>query len=164
MKPAKAILGYTAAGATIFVAILVPFFLFGTFTNLFAHLGLRVDEMYSGGPKVRSIQASGYTIDVHRPVSPHLLQTESSFVQLDWRPADALPARVDDLVDVDGDGKPDVRVTFDVPHDPKARLHAEVVSLNPSYLSRHDLGKERFSALIVRVDNAIVVRVPLAGR
>jgi hypothetical protein len=75
----------------------------------------------------------------------------------------ALPQRVSDLVDVDGDGQPDIRVSFDVPRDPKAPLHVDVDSLNPRYQAMRNAGKERYSRLIVRVDNAILVRVPLAN-
>ncbi len=162
MKVPKAKLGYTAAGLTLLGAVLVPFLLMGTFTKAFSSLGLHVDEMYSGGPKLRTIQAAGYTIDVHRPVSPHMLQREHAFVQLDWRPVSTLPPHVSDTLDVDGDGQPDVRVTFDLPPNPKATLHANVESLNPHYRSVQNLGRQQYSALIVRVDDAILVRVPLA--
>jgi len=162
MKSLAAKLGYTGAGLTVFAAVLVPFVLMGLFTKGFASLGLHVDEMYSGGPKVRTVQASGYTIDIHRQVTPHFFQTEKSFVQLDWRPVSALPAHVSDLVDIDGDGQPDVRVTFDVPKDPKAPLRVNVDSLNPRYEAMQIVGKPKFSRLIVRVDDAILVRVPVA--
>jgi hypothetical protein len=156
-------LGYTAAGLTVLAAVLTPFLLMtGLFTKGFAALGLHVDEMYSGGPKVRTIKTGAYSIDIHRPVSPHLLQSEKPFVQLDWRPVRALPAHVSDAVDVDGDGRPDVRVSFDVPKDPKTPLRVDVEALNPHYEAMRDVGKERFSKLIVRVDDAILVRVPLA--
>jgi len=155
-------LGYTGAGLTLLAAALVPFVLYGLFTRGFSSLGLRVDEMYSGGPTVRTIQATGYTIDIHRQVSPHMLQREVPFVQLDWRPVNGLPRHVSDLVDIDGDGKPDVRVTFDVPKDPKAPLRVDMESLNPRYEAMRNVGKEKFSKLIVRVDDAILVRVPLA--
>ncbi len=158
---AKAKLGYIAAGLTLVVAVLVPFVLMGNFQKVFAGLGLHVDEMYSGGPKVRTIQAAGYTIDVHRPVSPHLLQRENAFVQLDWKPVSALPAHVSDTLDIDGDGQADVRVIFEVPTDRKTPLHADIESLNPRYRSVQNLGRKQFSSLIVRVDDAILVRVPL---
>jgi hypothetical protein len=158
----RAKLGYTAAGLTVLGALLAPFLLYGLFTKGFAALGLHVDEMYSGGPKVRTIKTAAYFIDIHRPVSPHLLQTEKPFVQLDWRPVSALPGHVSDAVDVDGDGQPDVRVSFDVPKDLKAPLRVNVEALNPHYAVMRNVGKERFSKLIVRVDDAILVRVPLA--
>ena len=155
-------LGYTAAGLTLFAAVLAPFFLYGLFTRGFSSLGLHVDEMYSGGPKVRAIQEAGYTIDIHREVSPHMWQREKSFVQLDWRPVSALPDHVSDFVDIDGDGTPDVHVSFDVPKNPKAPLHADVEALNQRYEAMRNVGKRKFSTLIVRVDDAILVRVPMA--
>jgi hypothetical protein len=158
----RAKLGYTAAGMTVFAALLVPFLLFGLFTKGFAALGLHVDEVYSGGPKVRTVQTGAYSIDIHRPVFPHLLQSENPFVQLDWRPLSALPSHVSDLVDIDGDGQPDIRVSFDVPRDAKTPLRVTVEALNPRYEPMRKVGKEKFSRLIVRVDDAILVRVPLA--
>jgi len=160
----RAKFGYTAAGMTVCVALLVPFVLMGAFTKGIAGLGLHVDEMYSGGPKVRTIQAAGYTIDIHRPVYPHLLQLEKPFVQLDWKPVSALPSHVSDVVDVDGDGQPDIRVSFDVPKDAKAALRVNVEALNPRYEAMQNVGKEKFSRLIVRGDDAILVRIPLARR
>jgi hypothetical protein len=160
----RAKLGYTAAGMTVFAAVLVPFLLMGAFTKGFAALGLHVDEMYSGGPTARTIQADGYTIDIHRAVSPHMLQLEKPFVQLDWKPVSALPSHVSDVVDVDGDGQPDLRVSFDVPKDAKTPLRVNVEALNPHYEAMQNVGKEKFSRLIVRVDDAILVRVPPARR
>ena len=157
-------LGYTAAGMTVLAAVLVPFLLFGLFTKGFTKLGLHVDEMYSGGPTVRTIKENGYTIAIHRAVYPHMLQTEKPFVQLDWKPVSALPQQVSEAVDVDGDGRPDVRVSFDVPRDPKTPLRVDVDSLNPRYQAMRNVGKQKFSELIVRVDDAILVRVPLMGR
>jgi hypothetical protein len=158
----RAKLGYSAAGLTVLAAVLTPFLLMGLFTKGFAALGLHVDEVYSGGPKVRTIKTAAYSIDIHRPVFPHMLQSEKAFVQLDWRPVSALPGHVSDTVDVDGDGQPDVRVTFDVPKDAKTPLRVNVEALNPHYEAMQNVGKERFSKLIVRVDDAILVRVPLA--
>lgn len=155
-------LGYTAGGATVFAALLVPFLLMGLFTKGFTALGLRVDEMYSGGPKVRTVQAAGYSIDIHRPVSPHMLQREKPFVQLDWKPVSALPPHVSDVVDIDDDGSPDICVSFDVPREAKTPLRVSVEAVNPKYEAMRNVGKEKFSRLIVRVDDAIVVRVPLA--
>lgn len=160
MKLSTAKLGYAAAGATLIVAVLVPFFLYGTFTKMFSGFGLHVDEIYSGGPKLRTIDMPLYSIDVHRPVLPRLLQSERAFVQLDWKPVSALPQHISDTVDIDGDGQPDVRVSFDVPENSKAPLRADVDALNPHYESVHNLGKMKFSSLIVRVDDKILVRLP----
>ena len=137
----RATLGYTAAGATVLVAILTPILLYELFSKGFASLGLHVDEVYSGGPKVRTIQQGAYSIDIHRPVYPHLLQSEKPFVQLDWRPVSALPGHVSDVVDVDGDGQPDIRVSFNVPTDPKAPLSVNVEPLNPRYQAMRMCGE-----------------------
>jgi len=157
----RATLGYTAAVATVLVALLTPFFLMGFFSKGFVALGFHVDEMYSGGPKVRTIPMGAYSINVHRPVYPHMMQDEKPFVQLDWQPVSALPQHISDAVDIDGDGQPDIRVSFDVPKNPKAPLRADVESINPRYESMRNAGKDKYSRLIVRVDNAILVRVPL---
>jgi hypothetical protein len=162
MKRPTAKLGYTAAAITVLAALLAPFMLLGLFTKGFAALGLHVDEMYSGGPKMRTVHTAAYSIDIHRPVSPHMLQREKPFVQLDWRPVSALPQHVSEPVDVDGDGQPDIHVEFDVPKDVKAPLRVNVDALNPRYGTVRNVGKEKFSTLIVRVDDAILVRVPLA--
>jgi hypothetical protein len=157
----RAALGYTAAGLTVTAAILTPFVLMGTFAKGVAALGLHVDEVYSGGPKVRTIQQGAYSIAIHRTVYPHMLQNEKPFVQMDWSPASALPAHVSDAVDIDGDGQPDVLVRFDVPRDRKAPLQVDVEALSPHYAAMQNAGKEKYSRLIVRVDDAILVRVPV---
>lgn len=162
MRTLAAKLGYAGAGLTVFAALLVPFLLIGLFTKGFSSLGLQVDEMYSGGPKLRTVQTGGYTIEIHRPVSPHMFQREKPFVQLDWKPANVLPPRVSDVVDIDGDCKPDIHVSFDVPKDAKVPLRVDVEPLNPRYETMRNVGKEKFSALIVRLDDAILVRVPFA--
>jgi hypothetical protein len=156
----RSTLGYTAAGLTVLAAVLAPFLLMGTFAKGVAALGLHVDEMYSGGPRLRAIQEGAYSIAIHRAVYPHMLQNEKPFVQLDWSPVSALPPHLSEEVDIDGDGKPDVRVTFDVPADPRAPLHVDVDPLNPQYEAMRNAGKEKYSRLIVRVDNAILVRIP----
>lgn len=144
------------------MALLAPFLLYGIFTKGFVSLGLHVDEMYSGGAKVRTIQRGAYSIDIHRTVSPHMFQNEGPFVQLDWRPVSALPGHVSEAVDVDGDGQPDIRVSFDVPKDAKTPLRVDVDALSPRFESMRNAGKEKYSRLIVRVDDAILVRIPVA--
>lgn len=157
----RATLGYTAAGLTVLAAVLAPFVLMGTFAQGVAALGLHVDEKFSGGPKVRTIDRGAYTIAIHRTVTPHMLQSETPFVQMDWSPVSTLPAHVSETVDVDGDGQPDVRVDFDVPADKKAALHVDVEPINPHYKTMRNVGKEQYSQLIVRVDDSILVRVPV---
>jgi hypothetical protein len=110
---------------------------------------------------VRTIQAGAYTIDIHRQVTPHFWQTEKPFVQIDWRPATALPSYISEWVDIDGDGQPDVQVSFDIPPDRSGKLSVNVDSINPRYEPMRDVGKRKFSSMIARVDEAIVVRIPV---
>ena len=160
----RAKLGYTAAVLTMIAALLAPFVLYGSIAKGVVALGLHVDEVYSGGPKILTVQHGAYSITVHRAVTPHMLQSEEPFIQLDWAPVSALPAHVADAVDVDSDGQPDVQVSFDVPKDPKADLYLNVEPLSPRFETVVNARKERYSRLIVRVDNSILVRVPLAPR
>lgn len=51
-----------------------------------------------------------------------------------------------------------------MPKDAKTPLRVNVEALNPRYGAMQNAGKEKFSRLIVRVDDAILVRVPLAQR
>src|SRR5690348_10396949 len=107
------------------LALLVPFVMYGLIAKGVASLGLHVDEVYSGGPILRTIQRGAYGINVHRSVTPHALQSEKPFVQIDWTPVSALPGHVSDVVDVDGDGQPDLRVSFDSPKNATTKLRVD---------------------------------------
>jgi hypothetical protein len=155
------ILAYTGAGLTLVVAICVPFVLFQVFTNVVAHVGLHIDPAYSGGTVARTIDRGGYRIVVYQPVQPRLLERIEPFVQIVFEPADALPARVTDEIDLDGDGRPDVRVSFNLPADPNTPLRGDVTALNATYISLASVGGESFSRMVVRTGNKIVIRVPL---
>jgi hypothetical protein len=68
---------------------------------------------------------------------------------------------VSDEVDLDGDGRPDVRVSFTVPADASAKMRGDVTALNGSYVSLGNVSDESFSRMVVRAGNQIVVRVPV---
>jgi hypothetical protein len=157
----RAKLGVAAAILTMVVAIMVPFVMYGLIAKGVARMGLHVDEVYSGGPTVRTIQHEAYSINVHRIVTPHALQSEKPFVQMDWTPVSALPEHVADNVDVDGDGQPDLRVSFNAQKDANAELRVDVEPLNNRFEAMRNTGKDQYSRLIVRADAAILVRVPL---
>jgi hypothetical protein len=158
MQRLRSILGYSGAALTMTLAVLTPFFLYGWFQKGIGGLGLRIDPVYSGGEVSHVIQRDGYRIVVNRPVykkSP--LQRVGSFVQVTWTPAAGLPARVADDVDLDGDGKPDLRVQFDVPKNQASELEADVTRPQPAHIK----GIASFDTLIARVKDGIVVRFPL---
>jgi hypothetical protein len=98
---------------------------------------------------------------VYQPVQPRLLERVEPFVQIVFEPANSLPARVSDEIDLDGDGRPDVRVSFSVPADAGAKMRGDVTALNKGYVSLTNVSDESFSRMVVRTGDKIVVRVPV---
>jgi len=161
MKWPTSKLGYTAAGMTVLCGSAGALLAHGTIHErlhqAWIACGRNVQRRADGAHN-----PGGWLHDYHSQGGlSHLLQTEKPFVQLDWKPVSALPQHVSDAVDVDGDGQPDVRVSFDVPKDPKTPLRVDVDALNLRYQAMRNVGKPKFSELIVRLDDAILVRVPL---
>lgn len=154
------ILAYTGATLTLLIAFSTPFYLMGAFSGAVAHAGLHIDAAYSGGPIARSYQRDGYQIVVHQPVLTHALQQASPFVQFEFKPASTLPAMVDEEIDLDGDGRNDVHVTFAMDRRAGAKLSGNVVALNDNYETIMGVGDDSFSRMLVVVNNAVVVRVP----
>ena len=155
------ILAYTGAGFTLLIAVCVPFVLIMGFANVVAHAGLHIDATYSGGTVARTIEREGYRIEVYQPVRPRILDRTEPFVQIVFEPADALPAHVSEDIDLDGDGRPDVRVSFAVLGDANAKMRGDVTALNGGYVSLVDVSDQSFSRMVVRAGNKIVVRVPV---
>lgn len=153
-------LAYIAAGLTVLATVLVPFVLINFFTHGVEASGLHVDEVYVAGPVVRTIEKDGYRIDVHKDFRPRLLQRVEPYVQLAWEPAKSLPTQIADEVDIDGDGKPDVRVSFVVPQN-NDNMRVNVEPLSQKYIALHGVGKESFSRMIAEIDGKIIVRIPM---
>ena len=128
MQRLKAVLGYAGAVLTVMAMLVMPFVLFPLFQQGVAATGVEVDPVYSGGETARIIERDGYRIIVNQPVrSRALLARPAAFVQLAWAPAGALPARISDEVDLDGDGRADLTACFEVPADTTAALFVDVV-------------------------------------
>lgn len=162
MKRLPAVLGYSVAVLTIAVAVVGPLFWFGVFTRAAATTSLRIDPMYTGGEPARTIARDGYQIVIYKPVAKRApLSQAGAFVQIVWTPASKLPARISEPLDLDGDGRADCRVSFQVPHDPKAKLHVTVEPLTTLVLPMRQVSDDSFSSLIARVNDTVVVRVPL---
>jgi hypothetical protein len=162
MKRLTAFLGYAAAVLTIGVAVVGPLFWFGVFGRAAAKTSLRIDPIYSGGDPARTIARGGYQIVVYKPVLKRApLSQAASFVQVVWKPASALPAVISDPVDLTGNGRPDCVVSFQVPRDPRTKLRVNVEPLTAFVQPMNDVGRDSFSSLIARVNDTIVVRVPL---
>ena len=165
MRRLTATLGYLGAALTIAAMLLAPFVLFNLFGRALVATGIRVDPLYGGGELLRTITKDGHRIAVNRPVVPTApLSEEEPFVQMTWEPADALPPHVGEEVDLDGDGRPDLLARFDVPRDPTSALYADITPIGSMVrpLQRVSRGPA-MSALIARVDNRIILRVPLTA-
>ena len=162
MKRLPAMLGYTAAVLTIAVAVAGPLFWFGFFSRAAAKTSLRIDPTYTGGEPARTIAREGYQIVVYKPVLKRApLSPTGSFVQIVWKPVSALPPTISEQLDLDGDGQPDCVVSFQAPREPQAKLRVTVKPLNTLVQPMNEVGKDSFSSLIARVNDTIVVRVPL---
>jgi hypothetical protein len=162
MKRLTAMLGYTVAVLTIAVAVIGPLFWFGFFGRAAARTSLRIDPVYTGGEPARTFARDAYQIVIYKPVLKRApLSATGSFVQIAWKPASALPASISEPLDLDGDGRPDCVVSFQVPRDPHAKLLVNVKPLTALVKPLNEVSKDSFSALIARVNDTIVVRVPL---
>jgi hypothetical protein len=165
MQRLKAVLGYAGAVLTVVAMMVMPFVLFPVFQGGVAATGVEVDPVYTGGAIARVVAKDGYRILVNQPVrSRALLARPAPFVQLAWEPARSLPARITDEVDVDGDGRADLTACFEVPADTTVELVVDVAPEGGLVSPLHRVSRESFSALIARVGDRIVVRVPLATR
>ena len=157
MKRLRAVLGNTGAWLTVAVTLVGPFVLFGWFQAAIGRAGLRINPAYSGGEVARVITRNGYKITVNQPVlrgTP--FARIDSFVQVSWSPAARLPESIVDEVDLDGDGAPEVLVSFD-----SSKLVVDVTPLRGNWRPAHIAGVVSFSRLIARVNDAIIVRIPM---
>ncbi len=128
MRRFQSILGTIWAAAALPV-VLAGFFGMNTLSKGFVSAtGLQVSPWFTGGEAVRSVNHGTWQTIIHRPVFDGLFrQRPSGFVQIDWKPVGEakLPARIEEEVDLDGDGAADVRVAFDT-----VTNHAQVTSLD----------------------------------
>ena len=112
IKIVKAVCGYLLA------MLGVPLVLFALMApggdlgeRFISATGLILSPRIDGGEVVQTIRHGRYQTHVHRMVFDALIgERKQGFVQVDWLPPYALPARIDEQIDVDGDGQADFRV------------------------------------------------------
>ena len=127
-----------------------------------ASTGVRVAASFTGGEASHTIDRGPYRIVVNRPVHKTApLERLEPFLQLTWMPVSALPERVADPVDIDGDGRPDAVVAFEVSRDTNTPVSAEITALTPVMQPVTAVTRESFSSAIARVGDSVVVRLPL---
>ena len=162
MERLKANLGYSLAVLTIAVAVAGPLFWFGFFARAAGKTSLHVNPVFTGGEPAQTLARPGYQIVVYKPVPKQApLSAEAPFVQVVWKPASALPPAVSEQLDLEDLGRPDCVISFQAPRDPRAKLRVNVEPLAGRVQPLHEVGRNSFSSLIARVNDTIVVRVPL---
>lgn len=163
MAKLKSLFGYGAAVLVIAVMVLAPFILMSRIERLVRQLGLRSHPKFSGGPVVRVLDRGGYRVAIAAPAGPvGPLEWGPRFIQVSWSPVAALPDIVDERLDLDGRGRPQVRLRFHVPRDPRQPLTGQVEVLDPSLVRPVTLLRRTGGpGLLVRLDHSIVARIPL---
>ena len=123
MKIVKAIYGYILAMLgvpLVMIGLMGP--LAGLGELFISATGLTLSPWVDGGEVMQTIDHGAYQTHVHRMVFDALIgERKEGFVQVDWLPPDALPARVDEEIDANGDGQADFRVEV-VPATKEATL------------------------------------------
>ena len=112
MKTLRSILGYSAAALSILIMV-ATFPSIGILGEpLVTATGLTLSPNYTGGEVMRTIDHGTYQTQIHRPVFDDTLigERKRGFVQVSWRPLVALPAHIDEEIDVDEDGTADFRI------------------------------------------------------
>jgi hypothetical protein len=115
MAKLKSILGYSAAALSLLIALVTMYAYVSDWGSTFADLtGLVFAPTYSGGEVARTVNHGAYQTEIHRPVFDALIgETKEGFIQVAWRHADALPARIEEEIDTGGDGQADFRIALD---------------------------------------------------
>ena len=112
MKIVKAMCGYLLAMLgvpLVLFALLAP--QGGLGERFISATGLTLSPWIDGGEVVQTTDHGTYQTHVHRMVFDALIgERKEGFVQVDWLPPYALPARIDEEIDADGDGQADFRV------------------------------------------------------
>jgi hypothetical protein len=112
MAKLKPILGYMLAVFSCLVSMaIIP--AIGLLSKpLIDVTGLTLSPNYTGGEVKQTIDHGAYRTQVHRMVFDDTLigERKEGFIQVNWTPLGALPARIDEEIDANGDGQADFRV------------------------------------------------------
>ena len=115
MNRLTTVLGYTGAALSILVmvaAVASPVVVLAQ--PFLSATGLKLSANWSGGEVARTIDHGTYRTEIHRPVFDALIgERGEGFVQVAWRPPEALPALITEDIDADADGRADFRVELD---------------------------------------------------
>jgi hypothetical protein len=162
----KRIIHYCAYGAailTVLFAVALPIKVMPIFLSLVGALDLKIAPWFSGGEAAFVIDRGRYQIQVYRPVYPALVgEGETGFVQLVWRPRNALPVRVQESVDLNRDGIVDCELSFFNPQDENAALLLTVIPKSPWVLPVQNSPTTSLSEVLIEKGRKnIFVRIPV---
>jgi hypothetical protein len=153
MAKLKSILGYTVAVLGIPLMIFSVLAFSGVVPlgkSFITATGLKTSANWTGGEVVRTIEHGAYQTDIHRPVFDALIgEHKEGFIQVAWRPPEALPAFIDEEIDFDADGQADFRIELQ-----PASKQATITSYSPNVTELegvYDLGAKL--AIRVKIKN-----------
>ncbi len=114
MQTVKSAIGY-AWGACALLIVLACFIGSDYFSHkLAAATGVKISPRFSGGEVVAATEHVTYRTLIHRPVFDGLFsEWHNGFIQVNWEPKQSLPARIEEAIDYDGDGKTDFSIVLD---------------------------------------------------
>jgi hypothetical protein len=149
MAKLKPVLGYAVAALSILVMVAaIMAWILQLGVPLVSATGLRLSANWSGGEVARTIDHGSYQTDIHRPVFDALIgERTEGFVQVAWRPADALPARIDEEIDADADGRADFRIELET-----ATRQASLATYSPNVMDLEG---------VYRLGEALAIRAAL---
>ena len=163
MKRMILFFGYGAAALTVLFAVLLPIKVLPLFLSAVTALDLKIAPWISGGETAFSIDRGSYQIKVYRPVFPALIgEGSEGFVQLVWQPRSALPARVQEEIDLNGDGTVDGVISFSNPPGDQEPPVLSVDPRSPWILPVQNVKTESLGGVLIeKVRDAIFVRIPI---
>jgi hypothetical protein len=150
MAKLKSVLGYILAvvSVQVMIAAVLSFTVLGLGEPFIEATGLQTSANWTGGEVVQTLEHGAYQTEIHRPVFDALFgERKEGFVQVAWRQADALPAHIDEEIDVDADGRADFRIELETT--------TKQASLTP--YSPHVIDLEG----VYRLDETLAIRVTL---
>jgi len=110
----KAVLGTILAASMLVVVLATLVGLPAWEKALVSGTGLRVSPWFTGDVVAFTVPHRGYETRIHRPVFQALIGERSEgFVQVDWAPADSLPAVIDEEIDYNRDDVGDFRIRLE---------------------------------------------------
>jgi hypothetical protein len=148
MDRIRSLLGYTVAWLAV-PMVMATFIGMNFWSYQLANItGVKVSPWYTGGEEIRTIQHGSYQTILHRPVFDGLLwEKKEGFIQINWKPLNVVPAKLDEEIDWNGEGKADFRIEWDT--------QSNVVKLSP--FSPQVLGLEGY----YRLKESLAIRVLL---